>query len=360
MMYLRSFIFEDAGLMCALLEPHQDPRAVAECVVNHINSRINELDNLTTDDVQQFEEHLESPLNSCASSEFHGTPGIRNSAETIDRTKELWNRLVESWNEATNTNEDIGPIARLMNDALNQRLFATVVRSKVHLRFDRNAHHVHVYYDGKPIILTNDDCIVERQDSRTLPADGDARLDVVLNMGDFSRAGVLTRRGIPVAVIPLWTPESDTIVKQEIIRWYRDQHSLARDEAELQTIFRKAFINSESSAGPTLAKIKDVTLPLWTDVAFRYSRDYSAIDQCAALMSRLGFRGLGCSSTLIRKYALLGLTLSLQIQTQHAREVFAIQGWDLDEALREFSALHAQYGFPPVIADIEATLFNSI
>lgn len=348
MMYLRSYIFEDAGMVCALLEPCDSAEEIIARLANRVIYRIRELENITCDDVEEFEASVQSQTERSQPSS-----GIKISAELATRSQQLLDEQNRFWNrEASNGPEQ--QLASWFADALSQRQFATLVTSDIQLEFDSQTQAVTVSHEGQAVLGFGPKCFVGKPSTLS----GGAQFDVILSMESFFRAAVVSREDIPLAVIPLWIDDSHSIVPL-IKRWYRNQRNLADIEAEFRQI-DSFLMPPNSPTQKSIAKLQDFVLPFWTDVAFRYARDYDAVDRCSDLMATSGFRGLGMKSSLIKQLALIGLTLPRRVHIVHLQEVFANHGWDLDNSLAELENLYKRYGFPPQIPLIDGTFHCSI
>jgi hypothetical protein len=351
MMYLRSYIFEDAGMICALLEPCDSVEEITARVANRLAYRIQDLENITCDDVKEFESSVESPAERNSP-----RPGIRISPELGARSKELLDEQHNFWVREVNNDND-GPdkrIATWLANALSQRQFATLISSDVHLESDSQTQAVTISYEGQAVLGFGPKCFIGKPLSLT----GVARLDVILSMETFFKAAVVSCKDVPVAVIPLWFDDSKSTVPL-IKRWYTNQRNLA----DIEAAFRKIdsfFTAPHSPTQESIAQVQNSVLPFWTDVAFRYARDYDAIDRCSDLMATSGFRGLGMKSSLVKQLALISLAASRRVDIVHLQEVFANRGWDLNNSLAELAALYEKYGFPPQIPVIEGTFYSTI
>lgn len=358
MMYLRSYFFDDAGLICALLEPCAHPRQKAERVVNRIAERVRRLDRVTVDNIEEFAASVESVRATATCANFVGTAGIGNTAAGVAAAAQLWEQLATSW-DAVRHNTQRTAFAQIMHDTLVQRQFATVVRADVQLEVDVRSRALQVVFDDKPILVSSLENVVSSTDGVSSLA-GRATLEVTFNMADFSRAAVVMRDGIPLAVIPLWIREASGALRDHILRHYGDQAEMAYHERLFRERLDEYFSRPESLSQPAIDRSEELALPLWKDVALRYAENYRAIDNCSELMTTTGLRGLGASSTLTRQLALMGLTLSTQVDTENLRNEFAKWGWELSCALTELDHLRTQYGFSLQIAEVEGTTLCSI
>ncbi|OHU23095.1 hypothetical protein BKG77_05180 [Mycobacteroides chelonae] len=358
MMYLRSYIFADAGLVCALLEPCRNPQELAERLTRYISKRIVELDNLTTSDVLEFEEYVEGIRTHPEAVRFDGTPGIQNSPKLIRRAQELSEELAASW-EYTRVNASKPAIAELMNDILNQRFFANVVRSDVHIELDESGGMLKVFFEGQLVLVSTVDNVLPSV-TTLASLNGPATLEVSLNMSDFARAAIIARDELPLVVIPLSISESMIEFREHVGRRYRDQRKLAMYEDFLRRNVDEHFRNPELAIIRIVDEIERLVLPLWNDIAFRYARDYDAIDRCSLLMAEGGLRGLAIPSGLIRQLAVIGLTQSHRTDSANMRDEFDRYGWNLEFSINQFDEIFQKYGFPPRIVDSGNSIFSYI
>jgi hypothetical protein len=338
LMYLRSFFFDDPGLLSAILDRDFDERERCRGVLRHLVSRVETLDQVGLDDVKAFEEYAGSDVASAPNTLGSPIPGMKVS-------ESAWAKAGASLEAETEyalriaSDPDLRYIGRWLISVLNQRQYATLVSADVVIERPVEGDVIARYEDEVLMTLAPEDLV---------PGDdvlGQVEVEILLDMARFSRVAVFTRNGRAVAIKPLWVSDRAEIIRDDARQWYRQQASFA----EVETSMRKMddfLLQKGSPSAAAIDEIDALLLPFWTDVAFRYARDWEAVDNCAEIMRDRGFYPLLKDSRLLRQFALLGLCLSLNVGEANLRAVLSKHGAELDTLLPQLQDVHREWGFP--------------
>lgn len=355
LMYLRSFLFEDASLVGALLEPADTPAVAADRVVRALSRRVTSFDEVTPSDVEEFQAYVAADPVSTPNV-LAETPGLRLSERSLARARELLDDQVAFMlNVQKGEAQEALAFSRWAADALNQRHIATLVSADCEIIIKGSDNSWAIRFADEEILHGGADSVL----TTAPPTPGSASIDVVLLTVNFARAVVISRTSIPLICQPMWVPREDSRIRDDISKWYRGRSLLGEVEARARRI-DEWLLQAASPAEPAVRHVRESVLPLWLDVAFRYARSYEDIDRCAELVKSAGLRPIMQTSKRLRQLALMGLALSVDVSETGLRREFESHGWDLTQVLNDFDDLYASNGFPPPPQVAAGTVYASI
>ena len=357
LMYLRSYIYDDWGLVATLLPSRSDEMPSAEKILNYLNGRINQWDELTEEDFSEYE-------NSVAVDRGPNPPDLRG-IRVEDSAAELGRRclhdLASELVASSRVDESITrAVAAWNTSVLQRRQFMNLASVPVELCETA---------DGLPDIQWKRGSIFKPKrsdftsDPREIPI-GNAHLDVIFSFrGDrFERAAVVHRANEVLICTPFGLGEPADDTRQNVLRAFLERSRVLEAEERLRATvdqivstswFRVAIEHCKS-------QIDNVIDEFFRDVALRFARDYGAADHCAASMSQRGLQPILKRSFVIKGLALLGLATSVNPEKSFVNDVFERNGLSLTQTLTELNAAYESYGYPPRVLDTQDSLFTTV
>jgi hypothetical protein len=351
-MYLRSYLYDDWGLVAALLEPSNDEVRAAEGIVSYLSARLNDWEKVGDKDFEQYEEDVASgakPLR-----------GLRTPSEVRELAVQRMESLRANLIADADQGDDFGKYVRCWNVSLLQRRqFMNVASGPVAITIGANGAPEVRSGDGVILRPARSDFVGQLADSQ-----GTAQLEVIFTLrGDrFERAAVAHRGEDIILCSAIGLKEHSEETRTSVLQTFKDRSRLMETEATFSKItseMRRAswFSICLDHCETQTDAIMD---EFFKDVALRFSRNHDAIDSCAAAMSSHGLLPLLRRSTTVRGLALLGLATSLDPKREFIASAFAQHGLSLEDTLRELSQAYDEHGYPPQVLDTGDAIFTTV
>jgi hypothetical protein len=356
LMYLRSYIYDDWGLVSCLLSREWDEIRGAENVLNYVSQRINEWDELVANDFAEYETAI--AVDGGSNRLF--LPGIRVHEETAElgkqRLDDLTNELVaSSRGEETTTTA----IAAWSTSLLQRRHFMNLTSVPVEIRAVPNGLP-EVRWNGHSILQPKpDDFRMGLEESL-----GEAQLEVILSFrGDrFERAAVVHRDNKVLLCITFGLERHTDETRQNVLSVFLTRPLVIKSEEYMRSVVDQIVTESWFRIAIDHCKLQLDRLmePLYKDISLRFARDYAALDSCVRIMSQGGLKPILKSSSLVKGLALLGLATSLNPEEVFINEVFEKHRLSLPQTLAQLESAYEYYGYPPTVMKAGKQLFTTI
>jgi hypothetical protein len=351
LMYLRSYLYDDWGLVDALLAPADDELSAAESVLNHLNGRIAEWDNIRSADFSAYEADV------AANARRPG--GLRIDAAVAQRGEQRLTNLQKELVAAAKGDEALAStIGQWNSSVLQRRQFMNVASAPVEVSFGANSV-LEVRWQGRALLRPQ---AADVMPGRNLP--GDAQMEIVFTLrGDrFERAAIVHRQGSLLICAPIGLDEHSDETRQVVGRTFMARPAIMASEAALRAIVEQVISSSgiADAVEHVRAQINTVIDDFFRDTCLRFARDYDAIDACAIAMQARGLKPILGTSALVRGLALLGLATSLNPQTPAVAKIFSAQGLSLDQTLLDLNAQYAMHGYPPQVLATDDSIFTTV
>lgn len=354
LMYFRSFIYDDWGLVACLLRPSDNEIQSAEDIVNHINSRLQQWENLSSQEVIAYEDYL------LGDKRVREVPGIMLESGLVSEGRELLNALERGLTAKIEDAPVISAIAAWHVSMLMRRHFMNLVSASVQVRVIQGGI-VQIGWEGTPILELSQADLVQK----AAPVPGDASLEVVFTFRQdrFDRAIVVHRNGEIMACKAIGLEQHAAETRDNVIATFRERPKLQAFEKHMHTIMEDIVRQSWFSipVEHCRSQIAGLVDSFYRDTALRFARSYDAIDQCAEAMADRGFKTiLGGSGKLTRGLALLGLVTSLNPASAFVEKQFQNAGLDLKATLKDLQSAYEEHGYPPKIFQDGESIFTTV
>jgi hypothetical protein len=353
LMYFRSFLYDDWGLVAALLKTGDNEIRSAEHLVNYVNGRLQRWESLTAEDVSAYENYL---LQSPRPPE---TPGILVESSEVSEGRLLIDQLSKELMASMGDRETASAIASWNINLLNRRQFMNLVSVPVQVRAGVN--DLEVTWQGSTILKAYGADLIgaSSHDSE------DASLEVIftLRQDRFERAVVVHRNEQMLACVPIGLKEHAEETRKNVISTFRERPRLQAAESRMRALMAQVVQESWFSIAMEHCRtqVAGVLDPMYRDIALRFARDYAAMDQSAEMMATRGMKPiLGGSGRLIRGLALLGLVTSINPAKDFVQRKFEEAGLDLMETLEGLQSAYEKQGYPPEILQADGAIFSTI
>lgn len=345
LMYLRSYLYDDWGLVATLLSPGSEPIRSAENVVNYLNGRINQWNELTEEDFSEYE-------NSVAVNRGSGPlvlHGIRVEDGVVESSRIRLNDLINELVASSKADESItSTIAAWSTSVLQRRQFMNLTSVPIELCGTA---------DGLPEVRWQGISLFKPKSSEftAAPDDliGEAQLEVVFSLRDdrFERAAVVHRAN-KVLICTTFGLDSDAEdTRVNILRAFLERSRVIEAEEGMRATVDQIVKTSwfQVAVDHWKSQLDAVIDEFFKDVSLRFARDYDAVDYCAASMSQRGLQPILKKSSVIKGLALLGLATSLNPAESFVKDVFEKRGISLTQTLAELNEAYESIGYPPQV-----------
>lgn len=358
LMYLRSYVYDDWGLVEELLAPRRSARRSAERIANHLKRRLDVFESLTGDDVADFERHV---VDSSGSAPGH-VPGILVDRAASARGRASAQQLFREVTELLSTADQpwgSGQAERIsrMN---RRRPYLCVTSVPVMVDVDLGAE---VRWGGEAVLTVSGEDLLPGAVSGRYE---DARLEVLVGLDSdrFIRAAFVSRGrpGEPTTLISCtaWgPPDRMSELRAEMVASYLDRDSLMSDSTTMRWLVDETIGDDvvQFEVAHIRDQLDDLADQLYRDTALWFARDTAAIDACAEAMAQDGLGAVLGNSRLVRGLALLGLATNMNPERAAVEGLFRNAGLDLDETLVLLQKCWEQHGYPPRVREYEGGLF---
>ncbi|MET9683365.1 hypothetical protein [Streptomyces coeruleorubidus] len=351
--YLRSYFYEDPGLVALLLAPPQpDPVVSANRIKDHLARRLADIERVTADDVTTFEDSVLQFVQS-------GIPkpgrGILSDRDSSNRPIPLFLEVVRAQDE-DDRRELLGEnitntMKRLLLRVWNRRSHLTVSSVPVTLR-------VLGWGTGAEVVWREELLYhADASDLTSHPAPGtyEARLEIILTTAMtgqdlMCRGAFVTVRG-QVVSCTMNRSASDEL-RQKMLELHQEREELVTAGQRLSA-FTDAVVDHTSGLKQLLDHIMrhtdEVTDLLYRETALWSTREPELRGDCARLMADQGLFPLLGDVTLLNSLALLGLATGLYTDRERVAEEFTARGLDLERTLEQLDARWDTHGYPPPV-----------
>jgi hypothetical protein len=356
LMYLRSYIYDDWGFVATLLSEELDEIRSAEAIVNHLNGRIRQWDELSDQDFSEYENSLAADSRSRPSP----LPGLGVSDSAAGSGKQRLNNLTSELVEAAIANDSMTTgISAWSANILQRRQFMNLASVPVQVCTNSNGLPEVQWRRTSMFTPTRSDFVAEPKDSV-----GDAHLEIVfaLIQDRFERAAVVHRDDKVLVCAPIGMKEHASDTRESVLRAFLRRPLVVEAEKAMRALVENVAGKSwfQIPMDHCKSQIDSIVDEFFKDLSLRFARDYDSIDNCAAKMSQKGLRPILNSSSLIKGLALLGLATSLNPQRIFIEEIFKKHGLSLSQTLDQLSNAYESWGYPPRIGYVENTLFTTV
>jgi hypothetical protein len=356
LMYLRGYIYNDWAFVATLLSEETNEIRSAESIVNHLNDRIREWDNLSEQGLSEFE-------NSIAAHRGPDPPllrGLRVPDSAAASGRQRLNNLTNELSEDTRADESMTTaIAAWSTSVLHRRQFMNLASVPVELCKT---------VDGLPEVQWQRCSLLKptRSDFTANPKNslGKAQLEVVfeLRQDRFERAVVVHRGNKVLVCIPLGLKDDANETRRSIRRAFLGRPLVIKAEETMRTmvdhVVRKSWFRV--AIDHCSSQVDGIIDEFFKDLSLRFARDYDAIDNCASSMTQTGFRAILNSSALVKGLALLGLATSLNPAANFVKDIFEKHTLSLSRTLDELNAAYKVRGYPPRVLHLQNALFTTV
>lgn len=359
--YLRSFVYDDLGLVKRLLAPGPAER-VASDVANHVNDRLWQLSEITAADFDAFEaEAVARPPGSPG--DLGGGAGLLLEDGVAEECKALLDALAR---EVYDESGEVGALlGRSSLDMIALRQFLNIGEAAVELRAE-DTGLVTVAHEGSPILkvapLPN-----------TGVADGPGWIELILTINGAPRLIVAVGQGdrlVASHLIGDSTGENllDFIASVHVPR----SQLLSMEDATVTALEAHLRENGVyDHLAENRARLSGFVDKVYRDIALRFSfepgsrRTHDTVDATALKLQQIGLLALGPGGQLLSKkmargMALLGMLCSIAPRRSYLEPVFAAAGLSLDETIGCMKAAHTEHGFPPIPFVGEDSVYSTL
>lgn len=358
--YLRSYFYEDPGLVALLLAPPQpDPVVSANRIKDHLARRLADIERVTADDIATFEDSVLQFVQS-------GIPrpgrGILTGLDSSNHPLSLFLEIVGAQDE----------------DARRELLGETITHTTKGLLLRTWGRRSHLTVSSVPVTLrvlgwgTGAEVIwreellyhADASDLTYHPAPGtyEARLEIILSTAMagqdlMGRGAFVTVQGEVVACT--MNRHASDELRQKMLDLHQEREDLVTAGKRLSA-FTDVVVDHSLGLKQSLDHIMQhtdkVTDLLYRETALWPSREPELRENCARLMTKRGLFPLLGDVTLLNSLALLGLVTSLYTDRERVAEEFTARGLDLEWTLEQLDACWDTHGYPPPVPRTAARL----
>ncbi|MFE7836510.1 hypothetical protein ACFU53_10770 [Streptomyces sp. NPDC057474] len=357
--YLRSYFYEDPGLVALLLAPPEpDPVVSANRIADHLARRLADIERVTADDVTAFED---SVLQYVQSGTRLPTKGILADAGR-DRAIPLFIATVRALDE--------GPRRELLGESITratQRLLLRVWDRRSHLTVSSVPVTLRVLGWGVGAEVVWREELLFHADASDLtphaaPGTYEARLEVILTTAMagqdlMCRGAFVTAQGRLLSCT--MNRHASDELRQKMLDLHQEREALV-DAGKRLSAFTDAVVDHTAGLSALLSHIMRhtvaVTDSLYRETALWPARDSAVREGCARLMAEEGLFPLLGSPRLLTSLALLGLSTGLYTDRARVTEEFTARGLDLKWTLEQLDAVWDTHGYPPPVPRTAARL----
>lgn len=354
LMFLRSFLYDDWGLVGILLSTEDDELRSSEAIVRHVSGRLDQWDALTASNFLDYEESL------AANEETDRRRAILIDDPTHAAGRKAVDALANELKRAARSDDRTDAIVASWNVAVFQRRqFMTLIAAPVTLG-SVTENGVEVYWQGNLVCTAKQaDFAVAAEEVR-----GALELEVVFSFrGDlFDRSVIVHDRGRVILCKPLGLEEHADETRREMIRSFRDRAMVMKAEESMRAVVDQVVDQTWFRIAVTHCRtqIDNLADEFLKDIALRFARDYDAVDACAVAMEQRGLKPLLGKSQLVFGLAALGLAISLNPGEDVVEQLLANHGIDLRQTLAGLEDAWDNHGYPPPVMRLGDQLFSCI
>jgi hypothetical protein len=356
LMYLRSFIYDDWSFVAELLSPQSDEIRGAEAVVNHLNKRLRQWDNLSPENLREYDTSLAAGPSSAVPRDADIL--VESAAAELGRnrldmlTKDL---VAESTRE-----KSASAIVGWWNAAvLGRRRFMNLLSVPAELR-EVSGALPEVYWQGISVLTPQAADFVAEQAHWC----GNAELEVIFSLrGDlFERAAVTHRGNQVISCTSLGLEEDAAGTRQRVREVFLGRSKVTEAEKVVRLLVDRIVAQTwfKVAMDHCKAQVERIIDDFYKDISLRFARDYAAADQCATAMAQNGLLPILEMSATVKGLALLGLATSLNPAEDFVELVFQDNALSLSKTMQALEAAYRKYGYPPRVLRAENTLLTTV